>query len=92
MFHYNIFIVLAIVANVLTNPIVNPPAHRCCPPDRYSYKIDHSYQYKYFDGTNSTVHVSLFDENLLINNLCSLEIVFDRYNLLMLMMLNVDFS
>lgn len=67
MFHYNVFIVLAIVANVSTNPIVNPPA-RCCPPDRYSYKIDHSYHYKSFEGPSSTVHVSIFDENL-INNL-----------------------
>lgn len=51
MFHYNIFIVLAIVASILTNPIVNTSV-RCCFPDLYSLKI-------IFDSCNSIVHMML---------------------------------
>jgi len=61
MLHYNVFIILVIVANALTNPITNSPA-RCCFPKRYSYKTGSDHRQTLPDGTISVIHVSIFDK------------------------------
>ena len=92
MFNYNVFIVLVIIGNVLSNPIDNSPDRCCFARDRYSYKVDHAFHHRIFNGTQSTTHVSLFHANL-TNNLCFFfEIhVSHRSKLILHMMLNVDF-